>query len=274
MICEVMASATAFRKKPMRKMAIKPKGSARSKMRGRMMKLTMPSKNAAAAAMVNKFCGSLKPMPGKSAAVNSRDAVSNTQTTIKRNAVRVRSRMRDMVGQLGAIGGTRLAIRQLSSRVFKHRVEPCGGQSSRIRVLAARMIGADDRILVEAIQRIVSEFGARVRNGDVVCAKRLQNRVEPHRAQTNQYAHKTQPRKSARKIGQAIRQFLTRRFVVRRRAARGSADVHLAQLQTIAARNGMRLIGKARAIQRGKQKIAGAVARQIPHAITPSRYPQ
>ena len=64
----------------------------------------------------------------------------------------------------------------------------------------------------------------------------------------------------AEEIVAAIREFGGERLIGGRSAADGGGDVGVFQLEAVVAANGSGLIGEARSVERGEEKIAGAVS--------------
>jgi hypothetical protein len=93
--------------------------------------------------------------------------------------------------------------------------------------------------------------------------------VSPHR-DAAQHQHRARPQNfelALQKVT-AIRQLRRQRFIRRRRAAHRGSHIYILQLEAVVAICGSRLVGKARAIQRLVQKIAGAVSGEYsPRAV-------
>ena len=85
------SSASALTRKPRMKTAMKPSGRARSSTIGRIIRLTILRRNAAAkvSRKIKRGSGSTKEMPGKMAAVTNSERASMPHTNRKRRTVLV-----------------------------------------------------------------------------------------------------------------------------------------------------------------------------------------
>jgi hypothetical protein len=100
-----------------------------------------------------------------------------------------------------------------------------------------------------------------------------QSQISPHR-DAAQHQHRTRPQNfelALQKMA-AIRELRRQRFIRRRRTAHCGSHIYILQHEAVVAIRGSRLIGKASAIQRLVQKIAGAVSSEYsPRAVAAVR---
>ncbi len=142
-------------------------------------------------------------------------------------------------------------------------VEHLGGEAARLGVLAAGMIGGDQRRQAgaERIGRVVGERGrVQVEGGRLKVGVEAQRGVEGHAAQRHHDPQIGQQRDLSLQEGPASGDLGWQRLVVRRRTAADRADEDIAQGQTVVAMPRGRLAGESGAMQRRVQEVAGAVA--------------
>lgn len=100
-----------------------------------------------------------------------------------------------------------------------------------------------------------------------------QSQIRPHR-DAAQHQHRARPENfelALQKMA-AIRELRRQRFIRRRRTTHRGGHIYILQREAVVAICGSRLIGKARAIQRLVQKIAGAVSGEYsPRAVAAMR---
>ncbi len=111
------------------------------------------------------------------------------------------------------------------------------------------MIRSNHHVFADLVFRIVPELGTRFWKRDVMGVQKFQNRVKADGSETDEDADVLQKFKFAGEIGKAVGKFLRRRLVVRRGTTGGGSDIHIVEFETIAARNGMRLITKPGAVE-------------------------
>src|SRR5512135_30374 len=110
----------------------------------------------------------------------------------------------------------------------------------------------------------MTEFRPRLRHGAAVFPVRCKKRIEGDLADDDNDLDPTKKSNLLDQIRPATIEFAARRLVPRRRAMHRRGNIAFAELQSIAAAVGVRLIGKACVVKRAVKPIAAAVAGEHP----------